>query len=411
MSAKGVMAAGFLLFAAGLLAHNRGAAVGGAYLAAAAGLGMAYSRASLKRLRYWREFSSRKAAVGDEIGIRIGVENRKPLPVLWLECDDEVPGSEILGSLPTRPYYKPNRAILRNVTYLKWFERVEREFRMKCLARGVFRFGPVTMSSGDIMGFNETTVESTEHDTLTVYPRMAGVRGIAWEEHFPIGDAQARGWLYPDPLNIVGTRPYTTGTPARQIAWRATAKTGTIQEKLLQPTVQPSIVVALSLSTNEHYWEGVDPETLETAIFVCASLCRELAKRGGPFGLLSNSLSTSPSGRFGLFVPPGSSPGHFLKVLGVLATLRMPWMEFRVTLRGSARSLASDIGLLVIMPRQLEADWEQVVSMARTGRKVTAVVFLGDERFTSYYRKVPTYLVCRPADWRTSEVIGFDRLA
>jgi uncharacterized protein (DUF58 family) len=411
VSAKTVMVWGLMLFAVGLLFHSRGTTVGGAYLAVAAGLSIAYSRASLKRLKYRREFSSRKAAVGDEVSISIGIENLKPLPVLWLKCEDEVPSAETLGRLPATPHYKPGRAVLTNVVYLRWFERVERKFRVKCLTRGVFRFGPITMSSGDIMGLKETSIEVADHDTLTVYPRMARVVGMSWGERFPLGDSRDRGWLYPDPLNIVGTRPYTAGTPIRQMAWRATAKTGSFQERLLQPTVQSSIIVALSLSTGEHYWEGVNPDNLETAIFVCASLCREFAKRGAPFGLFCNSLSASPSRGRGLLVAPGLSSGHFQKVLGILSTLRMPWMEFHVALKGLSRSVAPDIGLLAIMPKQLEADWEQLLSIAGTGRVTTAVVLTRDERFASYYRKIPTYLVSPPVDWRTSEVIGFARLA
>ncbi len=410
MSPKGIAAFGLGLFALGLLTHAKGAAVGGAYLAAAAGLGLVYSKASLKHLVYRREFSSRKAMVGDEISVRIGVENRKPLPVLWLKCDDEVPGAEVLGGLPALPGYKPERATLRNMIFLKWFERVVREFNVKCLARGVFRFGPVVLESGDIMGFKETLAGETRYDTLTVFPRMVPIHGIAWEEQFPRGDAQAAGWLHPDPLTIVGTRPYARGTPAKRMAWRATAKTGAFQEKLLKPSVQRSVVVCLNLSTKERYWQGADLDSLERAIFVCASLCRELVKLGAPFGLLSNSVPVSPS-HFGLVIPPGSSQGHFLRVLETLAALRMPWTEFRTTLGIARKSLQPDVSLLVVLPKQLEADWEEIIAIVGTGTKVTVVVFSSEEDFVPFYKKVTTYLVPSSVNWRSSEVIQFEPLA
>ena len=409
MPATWVATCGVLLFAVGLAAGNRAITVGGAYVAMAAWLAMLYAKHSLGHIRYRRRLSSSKATVGDTLTLRVEVENRKPLPVLWLGCEDEVPGSEALSMPSTHPYYKPGRAILRNVTYLKWFERVEREFTVQCLARGVFPLGPVRLSSGDIMGFKESSTVVDEPDTLTVYPRMAAVRGISWGEHFPLGSSPTSGWVNPDPLTIAGARPYSPGTPLRQIAWRATARTGEMQEKLLEPTRQHNMMVALSISTAERFWEGVNSELLDTAVFVCASLCRELLHRRTPFGLASNTMGAK-SGQSSLVIPTGSSRSHLQRVLGVLAGVSMPWMEFYATIRSLPREIAPDTGVLVVLTRQLKADWEAVVDLAGTARPVIVVVMRPDERFSSCYRTIPTYSPSSTVDWLTSEVITFDRL-
>ncbi len=410
MSAKGAATCGVLLFLVGLVARARAAALGGAYIAIAAWLAAAYAKGSLVRIQYRREFSTIKASVGDQVTLHVEIENRKPLPVLWLNCEDEVPDARALGMIPTHPHYKPRRATLQNVTYLKWFERVEREFVMECLARGVFSFGPVRLSSGDLMGFREASVEVPAKDTLTVYPRMASVQGISWDEHFPLGDSPSRGWMHPDPLTIAGARQYVPGTPLKQIAWRSTARTGALQERLLEPTVQRNVILALSLSTGEHYWEGVDSQLLETGVFVAASLCREMLHHGTPFGLATNSTGAR-TGRGTLVVQPGSSRDHLFKVLGVLAKLTMPWMEFHRALRFLAREAAPDTGMLVLMPHQLREDWDGVVALAGGGRPTVVVLLAAEERFASYYRKVPTYVLSAPVDWRRSEVITFDRMA
>jgi len=409
MSAVGVSTCGILLFVLGLATGNRAVTIGGAYVTMAAWLAILYAKNSLGHIRYRRRLSSTKATVGDAITLRVEVENRKPLPVLWLNCEDEVPGGEVLAMPNTHPHYKPGRAALRIVTYLKWFERVEHEFPVRCLTRGIFTLGPVRLSSGDIMGFKETSVMMNEPGTLTVYPRMAAVRGISWDERFPLGDSPTRGWINPDPLTVAGARPYVAGTPLRQIAWRATARTGEVQQKLLEPARQRNIVVALSISTAERFWEGVNPELLDTSVFVCASLCRELLHYGTPFGLASNTLGAGPAWR-SLLIPPGSSRGHLLRVLGVLAGVSAPWMEFYATLRSLPRDTTPGTGVLVILTRQLRADWDAVIDLAKTGRSVTVVVMRADERFVPCYRQVPTYTLSSPVDWRTSEVIAFDRL-
>lgn len=409
MSSNVVLAGGALLFVTGLIAHSRPVTVGGAYVAVAALLAVAYAKGSLGHIRYRRKLSSTRASVGDALTLRLEIENRKPLPVLWLNCEDEVPDASALA-MPTKyAQYRSGRAILQNVTYLKWFERVEREFPVKCLSRGVFTIGPVRLSTGDLLGFKEASVVLPHSDTLVVYPRLAVVKGIDWYEHFPLGDSPSRGWINPDPLTVAGARPYTQGTPLRQVAWRATARTGEMLERLLEPTKQRSIVVALSLSTGDHYWEGVNPELLETAVFVCASICRDLMHRGTPIGLATNAAGTR-SARSSMLIPPGSSRGHLIKVLEALARVSAPWIEFYATLRSVAKETSTDTGVLVIMTRQLKADWDAALALASGGRPVAVIVLGPDERFSSHYRQVPTYMPASPVDWRTSEVISFERL-
>ena len=315
------------------------------------------------RIRYRRRLSSTTAMVGDALTLRIEVENRKPLPVLWLSCEDEVPDTSALG-IPEKYYHY--RTFCRTLPTCK-FERVEREFPVRCLSRGVFTLGPVRLSTGDILGFKEASMVLPGSDTLVVYPRMATVKGINWDERSPLGDSPARGWLNPDPLTVAGARPYAAGTPLRQVAWRATARTGEMLEKLLEPTRQRNMVVALSLSTGERYWEGVDTELLDTAVFLCASICRDLLHRGIPFGLASNAAGARLAGS-SILIPPGSSRGHLLKVLETLARVSVPWMEFYATLRTLAREVDADTGVAVIMTRQLKADWDAALALASGGR-------------------------------------------
>ena len=409
MTARGTMAWGLTIFFAGLLTRTRPATIGGAYVFLAAWLATTYAKVALGRISYHRELSAARVSVGDKVTLRIRVENRKPIPVLYLRCDDEVPDKHVLGALPTHRHYRPGRAILTNVTYLKWFERVERQFTMECVARGVFTLGTVRLSTGDLFGFRESSAEMPVVDQLTVLPRMATVKGIPWDEHFPLGVRPWRGWMHPDPLTVAGAREYVPGTPLKHIAWRTTAKTGALQEKLLEPTVQLSVVTALSLSTADHYWEGVNQELLETGIFVCASVCREMLRRGTPFGLVANSAGTR-SARDSLLVRPGLSRGHLQRTLEVLARLTMPWMEFRATLRRIRREIGPDTGVIVIMTHQIQDDWAEVLALADEGRPVVVLVLAADERFASYYQRVPTYALAGRVDWRASEAISLERL-
>ncbi len=152
--------------------------------------------------------------------------------------------------------------------------------------------------------------------------------------------------------------------------------------------------MALSLSTGERYWEGVDTELLDTAVFLCASICRDLLHRGIPFGLASNAAGARSAGS-SILIPPGSSRGHLLKVLETLARVSVPWMEFYATLRTLAREVDADTGVAVIMTRQLKADWDAALALPQRSqvacwlsRKTASVLLRRNPAYSPAFRLI-----------------------
>jgi len=64
----------------------------------------------------------------------------------------------------------------------------------------------------------------------------------------------------------------------------------------------------------------------------------------------------------------------------------------------------------VIMTHQIQDDWAEVLALADEGRPVVVLVLAADERFASYYQRVPTYALAGRVDWRASEAISLERL-
>ncbi len=412
MSARTVLNWGIVIALAGLVARSPYVVMSGAYLAFVALLAVAYLKGALGNLVYYRELSARKAFVGDKIKLRVCVENRKPLPVMGLECLDDVPGDRAIGSLPLIPHYSPGRAFLSNEMHLKWFEKVEREFEIDCLRRGRYRLGPVSLKAGDLLGLEARTAVLPETDTLTVFPRIVRLEGIPWLTRFPFGNLPGAGWLHPDPLSVIGARAYDGRTPASQIAWKATARTGTLQMKVLEPTRRARVVVALNLSTSEHLWEGIRSSTLEEAVTVAASACFAMFDQGVPFGLASNGLGS-------LFIGPGLSASHLERILGILAEMILPWRPFSETLSRLERRVKDCTGVLAVMPYASDADWKHLVSLSRTGPVAavlldTAACMEGafGEACLHALSRIPVYVPSSfvPEDMASGEVIRFERL-
>ncbi|HHY34096.1 MAG TPA: DUF58 domain-containing protein [Firmicutes bacterium] len=408
MTTRTVAALGSVMLAVGVMVRLRHASIGGAYLLAASIIGWWYSRACLKHLCYMRDFERTRAFVGDSIRLKVSIENRKPLPVIALRCEDEVPDKNSLGSLPVVSHYKPARAILQNDVYIGCFQRVEREFKFDCMSRGVFQFGPVSLRATDPMGMEEARVTLDTVDTLVVYPRLLALVGLDLPPRNPSGGTPDRGWTNPDPLEIIGIRPYFPGTPLNQVAWKATAKTSSLKAKMTLPSFQSQVIVALNLNTSEHVWDGIDKERLECAVCICASVCNELLCREIPFGFASNC--PGKNARQHLFVAPGLSNQHLRAILDYLARVFMPWGQFGETLCEIAEKTPASTEILAIMPYPSLEDWVQLKRLQSHGYTTSVIVLKASPDHGEFYRSIPVYRPVNPVDWRSGEVIDFERL-
>ena len=410
MSSRTVLALGIAVAGLGVLAKAPYVTMAGAYLALAAVLAHRYAKSAASYLSYDLTVEPCEAFVGDTVTLKVRIENRKPLPVFWLKCDDELPGEGALGGLPLTPHV-PGRAMLSNTVHLKWFERVERAFEVSCAKRGVFRLGPARLTAGDPLGLGSHSAAVPRAHTLTVYPKIVKLEGLPWLNRAPFGVVPAKGWLHPDPLTLAGTRDYDGNTPANRIAWKATAKTGDLRIKELDPSLRSNTIVALNLSTSDHFWQGIDAQALEDAITVAASVCSAMFHQGGAFGLTTNSIGTN---RGSLFIGPGSSQRHLKRILEALARLSLPWMHFSTTLRHLRYRLGQDTTVLAIMPHVSETDLEHLSTLADAGHPVAVLLirpsYASSPAFHKAARHMPVY-VCKDITGQTDRrVIAFERI-
>ena len=60
----------------------------------------------------------------------------------------------------------------RSAFSIRWFERVNRHYQIRCTRRGFYPFGPAQLRSGDIFGlFGQHRVHD-QLDWLIVYPQV-----------------------------------------------------------------------------------------------------------------------------------------------------------------------------------------------------------------------------------------------
>lgn len=244
-----------------------------------------------------RTFSTRRAEIGDEVILTLVVENDKLLPLPRLDIEDEVPeeGLAIRGAL-LETSVKPLRLILLHTLSLWMFQRVTRRYRMRCLQRGVYAFGPLRLKSGDPFGLltRERTEERTER--LLVYPLVVPLERLGLPARAPLGERPAPRRLLEDPLRVGGVRDYLPGDEPRRIHWKATARAGSLQSKVFEPTTHHTLALVVDLRTYDNPVLGYDPDLLELTICGAASVAAWGIAQGYAVGAWANGILTDISG-------------------------------------------------------------------------------------------------------------------
>src|SRR5205814_1197432 len=109
-----------------------------------------------------------------------------------------------------------------------------------CRSRGVYQVGPLELTSGDPFGFFTQRALLFERATVLVYPRVVPLRRLGFPLAAGLGASQRRRALQDDPSRAAGVRAYRPGDPLRRIHWKATARQGELQVRLLANSPQPA---------------------------------------------------------------------------------------------------------------------------------------------------------------------------
>ena len=209
-----------LLFIVSLITHQVPLLLISLLFILARGVARLWERYCLVRIDYHRRLSAHRAFFGDEVQLEVEVANRKPLPLSWIQIDDEVPSDVTFQKVRTTPSHKANRSLLTNLLSLSWYHKVTRRYHMRCLQRGFFAFGPTRIRSGDLFGFFSRGMEVQQVDYLMVYPRILPLEKLGIISNQPVGDIRTKRHIFQDPILTLGVRDYYFGDSLKKIHWK-----------------------------------------------------------------------------------------------------------------------------------------------------------------------------------------------
>ncbi len=303
---------------------------------------------ALDRVHYRRSFRYRRGFPGEESPVTIEISNQKILPLSWLKTEDPwslqiAPTDEALLA----PSPIEGEGWLVNVANLRWFAKVRRRFSVRFGKRGVYYVGETRLSSGDLFGVSMTEKTIPNREYLTVFPALLPFEMLELQTEDPFGEARAKNTLFEDPTQFAGIRPYRPEDGFRRIHWAATARSGELQTKMLQPVSAHTLAVCLNLSTSEQFWLGYSSPLLEKLISVAATLCYYGIQHRYSVGLYANGCLANADQPFR--IQPGETQQHLARLLEALAGIT-PYIpqSFEAFLTDSLPQIPYGTTLLII---------------------------------------------------------------
>jgi len=312
-------------------------------------------------------FEPARVFLGEPTQVRVTIVNHRAMPLPIVRVSIPLPEG-LLAALDASPTdFRGHRR------RLSIGGRSEASFVLPVFpgSRGEFWLEPVFDLSDP---FDLTSVRrAIEVPTpLLVMPRARGEAARTVARAVPFGRPRAGARLFEDREHFAGVRDYEPGDPMRQVHWRASAHSGSLQTKRFEPTRSAEVLFAIDLSVGEPFWRGVDEEAAEEAIAWTATLALRAVEAGWRTGMIANTHLRR--GRGPLRVRPSSAVGHEAALFAALARMpSQPTTDLSPVLRELGRGLTRRSSLVVVASAPGSALRHEMEILRRRGVDVTHV--------------------------------------
>src|SRR5215213_11910004 len=156
-------------------------------------MGTWWCRRALGQVDAKRHFNTH-AFLGEQIKIDLHVQNKGWLPVPWLELRE------------TLPVALAGPHSFQTVIHLGPRAEAKFEYSVDGRKRGYYPIGPLSISTGDILGLSNSLVVQTKAEGLVVYPKIIPLSSMEIPSQSPQGTLRHTMPLFEDPTRVFGKR-------------------------------------------------------------------------------------------------------------------------------------------------------------------------------------------------------------
>lgn len=337
--------------------------VGGVWMVSHWGVRRSFRKLDLRREMLYNAF------LGEKIPVRLRLTNRAWLPMPWLLVEDRVP----LDLKETDSY--------RSVLSVGSLAQLEHHYTLYAKRRGYYTVGPLTLTTGDLFGFAESTWQEESPVHVTVYPEVLPLYRFGLPSRSPFGTLASRQRIFEDPNRMSGVRAYASGDSMRRIHWKASAHSDSLLVKKFQPAIALNVTIVLDLNREAYPMNGAIGAS-EWAIVAAASVASYVVGQRQPIGLISNGLD-SISEKVTQPIPMRQGQGQLITLLTALARVQLH--DFGQTLSEWLPRRIADLEwgatLIVITPQLDEKSLWALHEAYRRGSNVVVLIVTPQTNF------------------------------
>src|SRR6266498_4027931 len=323
--------------------------------------GLWWSHRALAQVGIKRRFSTH-AFLGEKVKVDLQIQNKGWLPLPWLELRETLPVA-LVG---------PNN--FQSVIHLAPHAAANFEYSVEARKRGYYPIGPLAISTGDILGLNDSLQAESRAEYLVVYPKIIPFTSIEIPSHSPQGTLRHTLPLFEDPTGVFGKRGYISGDSLRRMDWKASASTGQLQVKLFEPSIVLETFVILNLNAEDYYYRSRIDAT-ELAIVIAASISNWIVSKKQIVGMMVNGRDPLAADGKPQSIPPRKGKHHLMHLLETLARVEIIENSTLVPLiQGQRYQLAWGTTLIVITGSAGDELLDELYQARRTGQNAVLIL-------------------------------------
>jgi uncharacterized protein (DUF58 family) len=324
-------------------------------------IGRWWSTKALSSLVFQRFFNQR-VFPKEEVVVRVKVENKGYLPLVWLRVRDLLP-VEI----------SPQRAV-QEVVSLGPRGRAEIDYRLIARKRGYYRVGPIKITTGDLLGIGQDERDELTPQYLTVYPKVVPLHELGLPSHSPLGSLRYKEPIYEDPTRQTGKRDYVRGDSLRRIDWKASASVGRLQVKQFEPSIALETAIFLNMNIDEYFYRRRFDAT-ELAIVTAASIASWVISKKQTVGVFTNGLDPLGKNEAAQPLKPHKGRAHLMRLLETLARLQTSQGTALARMLHEQRPHLSWGSTVVLITGQVEDDlFDEFFQAQRSGLDIVLIL-------------------------------------
>ncbi len=334
-----------------------------------------WSRAALMKISYRRQLESYRAFPGDTVKCDCTIDNRKPLPLVWVDILDRIPDAIMPEADDLPDGFAKTDDGLSLSTALLWYQKASWVQKLRCRRRGYFPLGRTLLTSGDLFGLLPRSRQEPTDQILIVYPRIFDLGQLGLPTRAPLGELRLGNPLYTDPLLFRGLRDYAPEIPLRHIHWKATARTGILQAKTFDPSSTLKAVIVLDASSYSDVDEQNTDARFEQAISAAASVAAYLIRSGITVGFAANAMLAG--GGSSIAIAPKAGLDHLSVMLESMAKITRASLSFGPFLKEAESLFAAGTSIVVVTGGLEPSARVRLARLRRRGHPIS-LLLVGD---------------------------------